>query len=292
MDDIKKNSGTIKKSGNSKRKLVITIDVEAFQTRQSTNYIDRLIWGRFGNEEVGIGRMMEIADRYGHKLTFFVDYCEIFLYPRAFETISQEIVDRGHDLQLHAHPDLLPDVFWEKRGLKQWKTSLSGYTKERAEILMDFLLNSVLKVQKKSPVAFRGGGFRFNHEILKAMKSCGINLSFNYNIKSLHQPNNEQNLPMFKWDNGMFEIPVGALYYLDFLRTFDLNNLDFNNTAMIHGYMDKYDSEFGLNSILVMLMHSWSFCSRNIETGYYEYRDDKLMRSFDNFLVALSIGDL
>lgn len=49
----------------AKKRVVISIDVEASPNVQSEAHVDRLIWGKFGGEEVGIRRMMEVADRYG-----------------------------------------------------------------------------------------------------------------------------------------------------------------------------------------------------------------------------------
>jgi hypothetical protein len=55
--------------------------------------------------------MIEIADRYHGKLTFFVDFCQTFMYPGEFEKIATYIVDHGHDLQIQAHPNSLPADF-------------------------------------------------------------------------------------------------------------------------------------------------------------------------------------
>src|SRR5947207_5436833 len=68
-----------------KRRLIITIDVEALPAGRPSNHVDTLIWGRFDGKEMGIGRIMAIANRYNVPLTFFVDLCETALYPGAFE---------------------------------------------------------------------------------------------------------------------------------------------------------------------------------------------------------------
>lgn len=122
--------------------LIITIDLEAVPKGQSADHVNRLIWGRFGTQEVGIRRMMDIADQYGHKLAFFVDYCEAFLYLATFEAISAYIVARGHDQQLHAHPvpDILPDAFWTSRSFRPSKNALNEYTIETGDLLMRFLV--------------------------------------------------------------------------------------------------------------------------------------------------------
>ena len=270
------------------KKMIISVDVEAFHKRQSSNHAEKLIWGKFGQKEAGIGSFMEIADKHGCKLTFFVDYCETFMYPGEFEIITKKIIDQGHDLQLHAHPDLLPDAFWEQRGLKQWNSSLSGYTKERADILFDFLIDSAVGMGAPKPVGFRGGAFRFNHEILAAMEKRGITISFNYHTLASHQPNNAVNLPAFRWDNGIYEIPMSFIEYNGKLLAFDLNGeIDFMDHKKVHTLIDKFYASSSNENVLVMLMHSWSFLHRNKDTGYFEYLNDNLAASFDQFLSKL-----
>ncbi len=272
-----------------KKRVVITIDVEASPYAQSEDHVDRLIWGKFGNEEVGIRRMMEVADRYGHKLTFFVDYCEVFRYPGRFEEISREITDRGHDLQLHAHMDLLPEEFWEKHNLKKYHISLSDVDRQRAGILLDFLQETAQKMGGgNKPVAFRGGSFRYNNVLLRQMKERGIDLSFNYNVLSQHQTNNSENLPLFKWNNGVFELPMANVYMNNWLRDLDFNDLNnFQFTDFVYAFIDKYYTIYPSNSVAVMIMHSWSFCYTEENTRFKIFRDNKLVDNFDRFLANL-----
>ncbi len=278
-----------------KRPVVITIDVEAVPRFELCNHVEYLIWGRFGKEIVGITRMMDIADEHGCKLTFFIDYCEKFLYPSAFENVSCRIVERGHDLQLHAHMDLLPREFWKKHSLEKYQIGLSELPQDRAEILFDFLIDCAVEMGGVTPVAFRGGNFRFNHEILKVMKGKGIDLSFNYNINSLHQPNNATNFPMFKWSNDVLELPLAITESGGRMQPFEFN--DFYNYGLltsirpdrhraVYRFMEKYFRQFE-NAVMVMLMHSWSFTDVNPQTGYRTFRDLKLVNDFESFLANL-----
>src|SRR5215211_5686314 len=98
---------------------MITIDVEARPPRSKTDPLDRLIWGRFPEGEFGIGRMMSIAERHGVKLTMFLDYAEEHLYGDALLDVGREILRRGHDLELHIHPEFMPDGFFAARGHKR-----------------------------------------------------------------------------------------------------------------------------------------------------------------------------
>lgn len=74
------------------RKLMITVDVEAQPGRAEKDHLDRLIWGKFPHGRCGIGEMMDVADKYGAKITMFLDYCEEYLYGDAlFDRISRLI---------------------------------------------------------------------------------------------------------------------------------------------------------------------------------------------------------
>ncbi len=275
------------------RHLVITIDVEAGPHLQSADHVARLIWGEFGHHRVGIGRMMEIAERFGRKLTFFLDYCETLSYPGAFEYISRFVADRGHDVQLHAHTQFLNKAFWKKRALRPiYYCSLDQYTKPHAEALMEFLVECACNTGVKRPVAFRGGAFRYNAAILRAMERYQIPLSFNYNIKTRYQVNNEVNRGVFRWSNGIVEVPMSYTDIRGRLREFEFSSTsstDFGDGELVRGYMDQFYSEFGDEAVLVLLLHSWSFLYREKQGDgfYFVYEDERLVENFERFLANL-----
>jgi Methyltransferase domain len=290
MQSLKENqkNGPAKLT-SQKLPLIITVDVEALPNRQASAHVDRLIWGRFNQAEWGINQMMDIAQRYDKRLTFFLDYCEVFLYPGVFEQVSKAITGRSHDAQLHAHPELLPPRFWSERGMPPARQSLTSYSREHALGLMRFLAEFHERFAGCKAVAFRGGNFRFNQEVLTAMSECGLSLSFNYNVKSQHQRNNGVLLPMFRWNNGITEVPLSTVALRGFNRSFELSSagsLSFADSGAVADFIDKYRFEFA-NSVLVMLLHSWSFLYRQEQTGFFEYRDSKLADSFERFLATL-----
>jgi hypothetical protein len=273
-----------------RRRLIITIDVEALPRRAPSDHVDRLIWGRFGGSELGIGRMMSIANRYNRPLTFFADLCEMPLYPGAFEEVAKAILAEGHDLQLHAHPDILASEFWTARKVTRAASSLSSFGREQASALFAFLTDSAVRLGQSRPVAFRGGAFRYNEAILAAMADYGVALGFNYKVKSTHQANNSANLPTFRWSNGITEFPMSLLECNGYLRAFEFSStsaVNFGDLAGVQTYMNRYFADFGIDAVLVMLMHSWSLLYLAQETGYFEHRNDALAQQFDDFLAGL-----
>lgn len=276
-----------------KKSLIITIDVEAGPHLQSADHVDRLIWGKFGEHRLGIGRMMEIAERFGQKLTFFLDYCETLRWPGEFERISRVISERGHDIQLHAHTQFLTDVFWKERGLGPISCGMDQYPEQHAAILMEFLASCALTMAGKPAVAFRGGAFRYNRSILEAMGRCRIPLSFNYNIKTPSQCNNDRNRGVFRWSNGIIEVPMSYTNIRNKVREFEFSSTsstDFADHDLVRDYMQQFFAEFGSHAVLVMLLHSWSFLYRvNQEKGgfHYEFKGHKLAETFERFLGSL-----
>jgi hypothetical protein len=272
----------------NRRKLIITIDTEALPLRRPSQHVEQLIWGRFGDNEAGLKRLMAIAERHASPLTFFVDLCELPLYPGAFESVCQAILTQGHDLQLHAHPHILPQEFCGTRGLSN--SSLHLQPPEKGLALLTFLSQSAVSLAGIPPVAFRGGAFAYNEGTLAAMARHKVLLGFNYHINCPYQSNNIQNLPTFRWSNGIVEFPMSYLRFRGQLQAFEFSStsrLEFNDLDMVHAFMKQFFTELGSDAVLVLLMHSWSFLYLNRETGYFEYRDNLLAEQFEHFLASL-----
>jgi len=87
--------------------LLITADYELFLGR---NFV--------GDDEVlfePTGRLLQLCEKLGVKVTFFADVCSVWAhrkygldeYVARFEAQMREALNRGHDVQLHLHPHWL-----------------------------------------------------------------------------------------------------------------------------------------------------------------------------------------
>ena len=56
-----------------KRKCILSVDVEALPTRAKDHHVDTLIFGKSDKKDLGIGYMMDVADKHNIKMTFFVN---------------------------------------------------------------------------------------------------------------------------------------------------------------------------------------------------------------------------
>ena len=95
--------------------ILLTVDTEA---HKGSNPVKDWIYGEFKGKEYGIPLIMNICEQYGIKATFFIDVPEAWTWSdKIIQEVGNKILQRGHDLQLHIHPDHItkqPKLFlWE-----------------------------------------------------------------------------------------------------------------------------------------------------------------------------------
>jgi len=96
---------------NSRLFVIITVDVEDPLPLKTIyeNDVDEeksMIYGKIDGKYFGFQRIMEICNRFNVRATFFLDILEYNRYSEeTFKNICQEIKGKGHDVQLHIHPD-------------------------------------------------------------------------------------------------------------------------------------------------------------------------------------------
>lgn len=269
--------------------LVITIDVEALPARASQDHVQRLIYGSFpGRGRAGIVEMMDIADRRGVKLTFFLYVLEEVIYPKEIEPVAKLIVARGHDLQLHTHPDAMPDAFFTKLGFA--RKSSNELNESEAAALFAEVSNIVAGWGVPPFIAYRAGGFRYSRGLVRAMPAAGIAFSYNYNITGRSQRKlNLENIALFRWENEVIEIPISYIeqpsgVFIQF------NDSAYLNTGNLHDAYDliaEFQEQWQSSNVLIMMMHSWSFLELKPGTDYFEYEDSAKADLFDQFLASL-----
>lgn len=279
----------------NKSKCILTVDVEALALRAPNHHVHHLIYGYYDNEEWGIGRMMDIADRHQVKLTFFLDFAEVELYGDEIIQAGRYIDSRGHDLQIHCHYNLL-----EKKVREHFpKAGKSYYTwyedEDIADFIVDYCLEQYRKCTAKAPVIFRGGEYRFGEAILRKLKEKGVAADASYNfIRPQKKPINKQ----FVFENGLLELPIGVLPKKEGLSSQVLN---FNEVHLypvkeedMERCLKEYEKLFhdfyegyGNAALAATVMHSWSFCyerERFQTSGYMDRPNPYAAKFFDCFL--------
>jgi len=272
-----------------KNRLMITVDVEAFPKRAEKDHVERLIWGRYPDGCGGIGEMMDIADKYGVKLVMFLDYVEEHLWGEQIVDVARAIHARGHDLQLHSHPEIFPDAFWEERGIPRLKVP-GNATDEQADAMMQYLCERQIRATGIAPIAYRGGGYRYGPATVRAMGRHGVRLNSSYVATSDNQLFKAGRLPQYRWDNGCMEVPVSCMSLYKAQEKF--YHLNFNHASCAdirHMLMslEAFYRQMGDEAIAVMVMHSWSF-SKEQENGHFSTPIPAYIERFEQFLQAIA----
>jgi glycosyltransferase involved in cell wall biosynthesis/SAM-dependent methyltransferase len=254
-------------AGRKRRRIALTVDVEAFELRSRSAPVEKLIWGRFPEGDYGLERIMTLAEAQGATLSAFLDYPEFYAYGDALLDVGREIVKRGHDLNLHLHLDCIPPGYFAKRGLPEG-LELNTFTDEVARACVDDLRELHARVTPDAPSALRGGGYRYNAALLRALRAGGVPISSNYNPAAKLQPFALGPRRQFMWDNGTVELPIAT--QVGFLNRSYATHFNFNIAPFIaadgatavanaRSFLDRFYAEHGDDAIAVFVLHSWSF---------------------------------
>ena len=282
--------------------LVITIDVEAGHKcgleleNESIDSVDNCIYGRAGNKTAGIIEMIEVADEINVTLSFFVDVMEIYRYGEKMVQVMQEIDSRGHDVQLHFHPSMISSEYWDIiQNTEEWNNSnatretyMSCWTQETADFWFAHTMEIFDNANISRPIAFRGGAYRYCDTLIKAMENNNMTQSYNYNPLTSNQNWSVGHLYNFEWENGVMELPItyvpdedGSIRLIDRIdeTTWTIN--DVNST------FDRYFETESSTRVMTMILHSFSFMSRDSSDNYVVEDYDKL-NNFRDFMLNLS----
>lgn len=235
----------------------ITIDTE------STEIIPLYdqVYTKIGGVECGISRMMDMFDKYNMKATFFFNVYEYKAYgEEKISKIAQYIHDRGHDVQLHPHPDWA----YDKGRPALWQYSLDEQTK-----ILEDGKNLLIKWIGENPIALRAGGYLADNNTLKAISKLGFLIDSSYFYQNetckISDPRLGVNSPVTI--DGLWEVPV-TLYIrseeprynilklesLNRYRKIDIDWADYNDLESAISQSEK-----GGAKVITLFLHSFSF---------------------------------
>lgn len=193
------------------RYAMLTVDTEALPKRAVQDHIKRLMWGEHDGGCAGIREMCAIGNECGVKQVFFVDMCGAYACLDQTLDVVRWLDQDGQDVQLHAHPEYLPEQFWKEHGFKYRPRFLNQYGIEKATFTIKYFGKLISDLTGKPLRAFRAGSFRWNADTLRALQEAGVSLSFNNSMNArlkgqctYSEPTNHSYL----WSNGVIEVPV------------------------------------------------------------------------------------
>ena len=278
------------------RYAMVTVDTEALPRRAPGNHVKRLIWGEHGAGTAGIRELCSIGDDFNAKHIFFVDLCGSYAYRDEVHDVIRWLDSVGQDVQLHTHPEYLPDTFWYQHDIDPNPKYMNQYADvARAKFVIKHFAEEIASVTGKDILAFRAGSFRWNSCTIGALRAVGIPLSFNnstaayYNKQSVYS---EQTNYPYIWSNGLIEVPVTERRILPKIGKEEWwARLQFPESSYFRfrpwwGRL-LLNTFSGAPEFSVFLMHSWSLLYWD-EHGYGTYQDDQRIEGYRKLLKKLA----
>ena len=163
----------------------------------------------------GVEWQMDRLD--AHRLTgvFFVDPMPALVYgPAVIAQIVAPIIARGHEVQLHLHPEWLEwgtvQPVGERRG-----RSIGDFGYDDQVTLIALARQLLIDAGAPPPTAFRAGNYGANDDTLRALATIGIAWDSSFNPTYIGDPCHiglgvDQVDPVTRL--GVTEVPVSALY--------------------------------------------------------------------------------
>jgi hypothetical protein len=278
------------------RYAMLTVDTEALPKRASQDHVKRLMWGVQKRGRAGIGEMASIGDEFGVKHVYFVDQCAAYSYLDETLEVVRWLNAAGQDVQLHTHPEYLPDSFWAEHGLARRPQYMNQYFDDaRAEFVIRHFGELISKATGKPVLAHRAGSFRWNAYTIRALKAAGVRLSFNNSMCAVHAGqcvySEPTNLP-FCWSNGVIEVPMTEKKILppvgkdEWWARLTYPESPYFRFRPWWGKL-LFNALSGSPALSIFLLHSWSLLYWD-ENGYATYRDDQRLEGYRKLLSRLT----
>ena len=286
--------GSQKEKLGCMRRIALTVDVEAHPFRASRDHIDRLIWGRVEGREAGIGTMMDIADRHGVPMTFFVDYPEYEVHGEAILDVAREIARRGHDAEPHCHAEYLAKPLFGTNVPDAVR--LGNVSRGQADRMAAYLVERHVQALGAQPQACRSRGYELSAPWLDALKGAGVALDASYSLSCKRDPLRLGLRGPFRFSNELLEIPVpfvpwfqgaGPLIPWNFnQRHFLTPNVE-ENVRRHEAFLNAWFTRHGDDAVATLVMHSWSFWKMD-DQGFFTIPNETAVELFATLVGRLA----
>ena len=266
-------------AGKSRKTLLLlTVDTETSMAGVRPLPPDAMVYGRVGGGVYGIERIMDCCDARAFKATFFVSTLETLHFGDGHvRRICATVLDRGHDAQLHLHPN-----WWRGQFARKQLTSYS--LDEQLEILAEAKA-AFRRACGADPLAHRAGGLWIDRDTLRALVAHHIrfdaSVAAGYHPYDLGDGVAAPNVP--RWLGDLVEVPVTTFTQVRLGSWAPRRNLDLNANSLseLCFVVDRAARE-GVAAVS-LLLHSFAFVGRNREGTKFWPAAAELAR-FERFL--------
>ena len=279
------------------RYALLTVDTEALPRRADSDHVRRLIWGEHETGTAGIREICSIGADHNVRHTFFVDMCATARFPDEMREVVRWLDVAGQDVQLHLHPETLPENFWRERGFDVSPMYMNEYVgQDRAALLLRYFGEQLKDITGKPVLACRAGSFRWNADFIRALGSTCIPFSFNNSMRAYRAGRSPFGMPTnrpYVWSNGVVEIPVTEKWIAPAPeRPERWASLTYPESSYFPFPTRRLRTlpAFigGCASFAILLMHSWSFLHWN-EKRHAIYIDDQRLEGYRKLLSRVSL---
>ncbi len=162
----------------------------------------------------GVGWQMDQLEASGLVGVFFVDPMPALVYgPDVIASIVTSIVKRGHDVELHLHPEWLAWARSQPVGDRRGR-NIGDFSFDDQSTLITIARQLLIDAGAPSPVAFRAGNYGANDDTLRVLARLGIKWDSSFNPTYLGDPCHiglgvDQIDPVVRL--GLTELPVAAI---------------------------------------------------------------------------------
>lgn len=278
------------------RYALLTVDTEALPKRAAEDHVTRLMWGQHANGRAGVREMSEIGNEFGAKHIFFTDLCGAYDRLEEIKEVMRWLDADGQDVQLHTHPEYLPDSFWQEHGLPVKPKYMNQYPDdEKSAFVINHFGKLISDVTGKPLLSHRAGSFRWNAATIRALKAANIPLSFNNSMHAMYSKqcvySEPTNLP-YLWSNGTIEVPMTEKKILPKVGKDEWwARLTYPESSYFR--FRPWWGRLLLNTLsgnpdfAVFLLHSWSLLYWD-ENGHGVYKDDQRIEGYRKLLARLT----
>lgn len=132
----------------------------------------------------GISYFMDVFDEYGMKGVFFFEPVARHVVPEnELAEAARYIVERGHDVELHVHPEFEMELARVQRGeVKSPSAALFEHSLEEQRRYIRESARTLAEWTGVKPFAFRAGGYSASEVTLTALAEEGIHVDSSYNL--------------------------------------------------------------------------------------------------------------
>jgi peptidoglycan/xylan/chitin deacetylase (PgdA/CDA1 family) len=268
----------------------LTVDTECSlggaleDSRRQAVPVERAILGKIGDHSYGTPLIMEILEESQLRATFFLEVLSAPLVGgQELAEASRQIVERGHDIQLHLHPvyhfyQQLARGMLARDQLPRFPDLIGSLPPDVQSALLEQGHSLFRKIVGRSPIAFRAGCYGASSATLAILQPLGVLYDSSFNAaylgrNCLMDGRRELNHPWL--ESGVWEVPVtnfetGA-WRLRGLKPLEISAVSFREICAVLEYAARNDLE-----AVTLVLHSFSLLKHR-DVQFSELRPDQIV---------------